>query len=144
MPSERYPAWMLRFNRAITSRPFTYFAAAMFVLDGLSRLVGGWEVRGVADIAVAAGLVAMRQRTRKAALGESESAERRAGLMADHPVAGALLAGVAWGAAMSVLLIVTNEGSIALAVGLGVGSGVLFFGPGVALLSRRYRNRRGW
>lgn len=51
----------------------------------------------------------------------------------------ALLSGTAWGAAMSLFLIVTKEGPILLALVVGLGSGLLLFGPGVVLLSRRYR-----
>ncbi len=130
---------MLRFNRAITSRSSTYVVAALFVLDGIPRLLDGRVLRGVGNLAIAAVIVATRERTRRAALGEREPAERRAQWAADHPVVGALLSGTAWGAAMSLFLIVTKEGPILLALVVGLGSGLLLFGPGVVLLSRRYR-----
>jgi len=129
---------MLRFNRAITSRAATYLAASLLVLDGVPRLFDGRVVRGVGNLAVAAAVVAMRERTRRAALGEDKPSERRAQWAADHSVVGALLLGTSWGAVMSLLLIVTREGPILVALLLGLGSGLLGFGPTVVLLARRY------
>ena len=74
----QYPTWMLRFNRAITSRSVTYLAAMLFVLDGIPRLLDGRVLRGIGNLLVAGVLVLTRERTRRAALGESEPAERRA------------------------------------------------------------------
>jgi hypothetical protein len=129
------------FNRAITSRAFTYIAAALFIVDGVARLLDDRTARGLANLGVAALIVALRQRTRRAALGESAPAERRGQWAADHPVLGALVLGLTWGAAMSVFFIVTKEGPIALALLLGLGTGLLFFGPATVLLARRYRQR---
>lgn len=136
--SQKYPTWMLRVNRAITSRAFTFLAAAIFVMDAVPRLLDGRVARGIGNLAVATILVMTRERTRRAALGESGPPERRAQWAAAHPVRGALVAGAAWGAAMSFLAIITTEGPILPMVGLGLSTGLLLFAPGVLLLSRRY------
>lgn len=141
--SPQYPTWMLRFNRVITSRSFTYLAAVLFVLDGIPRLFDGRVVRGIGNLLVASVLVLMRERTRRAALGESEPAEGRAKWVEDHPVAGAVFLGASWGAAMTLVILVTEEVPVLLALLLGLGSGLLLFGPGVVLLSRRYRRPNG-
>ena len=139
--SPRYPAWMLRFNRAVTSRTLTYTTAALFALDGVVRLLDGRTARGMGNLVVATTLVLMRKRTRRAVLGENDSAESRAQWAADHPIAAAILLGAVWGAAMGLLLIITKDGPALPALLLGLGSGLLFFGPGTVLLSRRYRRR---
>lgn len=137
-PAQQYPAWLLRFNRVITSRPVTYFAAVLFALEGVPRLLDGRVIRGVGTLAIAAALVVAREGTRRAAIGEDEVAERRAQWLADHPVIGALFAGTASGAAMGLYLVVTQEGPIVPALLIGLGSGLLLFGPSVVLMDRRW------
>src|SRR5258708_2633993 len=95
--SSRYSPWVLRVNGGITSRPLTYLAAALFAVDGVSRLADGRVFRGVLNLVVSGALIALRARTRRAALRDTQRPPLRTQWALAHPVIAAVVMGAAWG-----------------------------------------------
>lgn len=131
-------------NKMLENRWLTYGVVVLFAIDGLTRLVDGRVLRGVANLVAGAAILVTSERRRLGlskprGAGEvsDENAARRRSWGRAHPVLLALALGAVWGSSFAAYLALTNEGPIALAAIVGLGSGLLLFGPGVVFLTRR-------